>query len=387
MGLFRVKLIGEDGLEREMHRLADDPDTAVGGFRGLVLAVQEVPVSRMTPGRADLAMFTRKLSILLQAGIPLHRSLRVVGEQATGSMQAFVEILGHEVEKGNPLSRTLELFALSPTYIMTVRLGEEAADLPSALARLLEWLEQEEEIRQGVISALVYPAVLIGVSGATIFYLTGWVVPVFAEVIRDFGKELPLLTRAVMFCSERVPMALLVLGLVIPAASFYFAREGTAKVRERVEEWVFHLPVLGNISLFYHLSNFAASMAALLEKGLPLPKAVEVASEVVGVHALRERFRSFVFLLEAGKNFREIFSEYQAPEMMRHLMLIGEESNRMADMMREVGKYYRQELQRAQKRFLALIEPVLMLFLGGVVAILLISMFVPILELSSVEAF
>lgn len=352
-----------------------------------------VPGGRRRAGRAgalrhaDIHSFTSELAVMLRAGLPLDRSLRVLASMA--EKPALAELLAdilRAVKGGQAFSQALQPHQrhFGDFYLSMVRSGEASGHLDEVLARLAEHLERLKALRESVISALIYPAILLVVAALSVFFMLGFVVPSFENLFSDMGEALPLPTRAIVALGHLFgDWWWLILaggaGLVWLLRRWLRGDAGSAW-RDRS---LLRLPMFGSIVRKYELTRFARSMGTLLGNGVPIVSALRIAADTVGNRILRAAFATLPAGIKQGARLGDTLA---ATGLMTPLALnmvrLGEETGRLDAMLLELARVYDSEVESGVKRALTFIEPVLILVLGGLIAAIIIALLMGILSVN-----
>ncbi len=338
------------------------------------------PAQQVT--RRDLALFTRSLARLLQAGLPLADAVRLAAAVPGGALAALSDDLCTEIRSGAGLALALERHdpaerpVFGPVYRALVSAAEAGGVLGQSLDRLSDYTERAEQLSQSVRSALVYPALLLGAALVSLVVLLVFVVPRFEALFAGLGHDVPLLTRMIIGGAGLLRSYGWVLLAGVAGGIFYLRHKiQDSFFRATVEAHVLRLPRLGAIFMKVILERVARSLSELLLAGVSLPDALTFSAAVAGNHLYRDG------LLRAGEQVREGQSLSGAlaqhdlfPELMLQLVRVGEESSALADMLAHLADIYAMEVEANAKRLLALLEPVLILLIGGVMAVVIVGL-------------
>ncbi len=332
----------------------------------------------------EIGAMTRELATLLEAGLTLDRSLQILIELSDEErVNRILEDLQARVRGGSTFSAALELQGgqFPRLYINMVRAGETSGALDGVLARLAEYLERTADLRDTVVSALVYPLILLVVAGLSVILLLVFVVPQFAVLFQDMGAALPLPTRIVMGVGDFFRdfwWALLILIAVI--AILIEKALAKPEVRDRFDSRVLRLPLFGDLIWKLETARFCHTLSTLLKNGLTLLSALNLAKEVVGNRKLAGLMSQASEDLKHGRGLAQPFTQREIlPQMALQMIRVGEESGALDAMLAKVAAIYDKETQSSVKRLLTLLEPALIIGLGVVVAGIIISIIVPIL--------
>jgi general secretion pathway protein F len=346
-----------------------------------------VGASGRVPAR-DLLTFTQQLSTLIDAGIPLDRALTILADLSVSArLREIVQDVGQSVRTGSTLADALSRHHPRPfsrLYINTVRAGEKGGVLEAALRRLAEHLEQTREMRDALTSAMVYPTLLIGVGIGAVIFLMTVVLPRFAVIFADLGQGLPLPTRILLAISRGLVdywwvLALAVLGIVLVWQ--LVARSDAGRLA--VDRWLLGLVAVGDLVRKIEVGRFARTLGTLLRSGVPLLAALGVAREVAGNRVIAQALGTVQEGAKKGDGLARPMAETGAfPALAIHMVRVGEETGRIEDMLDRVATTYENEIRVAVRRFIALLEPVIILVLGLVVLGIVLSILLAILSIN-----
>jgi general secretion pathway protein F len=334
-------------------------------------AVVEGTPRRVLPA-GDLALGLRLLASLLDAGLPVARALAAFAEIAPDGWRTAVPSIRQSVREGQSLGAALTTApcALPPVVLGMVQAGEAGSGLAEAVRRAAELTERAAATRAAVRAALVYPAILTGAGGASLVLLVGVVLPRFAGILADLGQVVPPTTRAVLAAAAvaragALPaVAALVIGLAI-----WRAWVSTGAGRERWDQWLLSLPLVGTVRRAAAVARVGGAMAALLESGVPIAPALMAGAQAAGDAAIRVRVLAARQAVVAGSALSRAFAETDAatPTIVR-LARAGEESGQLAAMLARGASMEAERAERIMKDAVRLLEPALILVFGGIVA-------------------
>ncbi len=335
----------------------------------------------------DVLALTSELAIMLRAGLALDNALRVLIDMShKPSVGALVQGILDAVKGGTPLSRALaahrELFG--DFYINMIRSGEASGQMSAVLERLVEHMERQRALRESVVSATIYPAILLGVAVLSLVAMLGFVVPQFEKLFTDMGDALPLPTRVVMlmgraFTEYGLVLGAFLVGVVVLALRWFKSPAG----RQWWQTLVLRLPLMGPLALKYQLTLFSRSLGTLLGNGVPMLTALHIATETVGNTVLRQALeRVAPIVKEGGKVVQAVTATGIFAPLAINLIRVGEETGRIGPMMLELSNILNREVETGIKRLLTLVEPVLILVLGVLIAAIIVSILLGILSIN-----
>ena len=318
------------------------------------------------PGRQEVLSMTSELAVLLRAGLPLDRSLKVLIDMAAqpGMSQLLNDLLT-AVKGGKALSSALQPYeqVFGSFYINMVRSGEASGHLSEVLDRLVEYLENAKTNRDTVISALIYPAILAVVSVLSIVVMLGFVVPQFETLFEDMGDALPPLTHMVISAADFIKsygwlLLIIAIGAGLYLRSWAATEDGKISLHKRMLK----MPLAGGIIFQFEVSKFARTVGTLLTNGVSLLKAISIAIDTVDNRVIKEALQVLPPAVKAGKRMSVALEETDMfTPMVIQMTRVGEESGSLDQMMLELAKVFENHVQSGVKRGLALLEPVLIL--------------------------
>jgi general secretion pathway protein F len=339
----------------------------------------------------DVLAITSELAIMLRAGLALDNALRVLVDMTSKpSVAALVQEILDGVKGGTPLSRTLgthrELF--SDFYINMIRSGEASGQMSAVMDRLVEHMERQRALRENVVSATIYPAILLVVAVLSLVAMLGFVVPQFEKLFTDMGDALPLPTRLVMGLGKGFTQYGLLIALIVGVFVALVARWlKTPPGRFWWESRLLRLPLVGGLVLKYQLTLFSRSLGILIGNGVPLLTALQIATETVGNAVLRQALQQVAPIVkEGGKVVHAIAATDAFEPLAVNLIRVGEETGRIGPMMLELSNILNRDVEIGIKRLLTLVEPVLILVLGMLIAAIIVSILLGILSINDLAA-
>jgi len=335
----------------------------------------------------QVADFTRDLSTLLRAGIALDQALTILGTLAEGqALGELLEQIRERVKGGSTLADAIEGHdrVFNRLYVNMLRAGESGGALEVVLERLSEHLAKNREVRDELVSALIYPAILIVVAIVSIFILLGYVVPQFAEMFASAGEALPISTRITIGVGETLHSYGWLLLTAAAAAFVFFRRQLENPARlQRWHNWLLKLPVAGPIILKIEVARFSRTLATLLQNGVTLLNALSIVRDTMSNKILAKGVEQVTDSLKEGQSLAAPLARHtRFPPFAIHMIRVGEETGNLQSILLQVADAYDRDTQTTIKRALALLEPALILILGGIIAAVIISILVAILSVN-----
>ena len=337
--------------------------------------------------RDDALRFTAEMAVLLNAGLPLDRAIKVqIDSAADGAQKTLLEELLESLKGGKALSVGLEKRpdAFNHFYVNMVRSGEASGHLSDVLRELATYLERAKTVRASVISALIYPAILAIVAVLSVFVMLGFVVPEFEALFEDMGESLPLLTRAIVGLGDAVSSSGWLLVL-LSAVTMWLARRWftTAKGREWLDLKSLTLPLFGSITLKYEVARFARTMGTLLNNGVAMLRATDIAVATVGNSLIRASLLELPQTIKRGGRLSQALDARVFSPVALQMVRVGEESGSLDTMLLELAQVYESEVEDEVKRALTLLEPALILGMGGIIAMIIMGILMGILSVNT----
>ncbi|MGD0339095.1 MAG: type II secretion system F family protein [Bacteroidota bacterium] len=337
----------------------------------------------------DRAEFCLQLAVMLEARVSLHRALQVLAKQTKNPrMQKVIESLGKEIQKGNSFDQALEAHpdVFDNLFIVTAEVGQESGRLAEVLTHLAQYLEKMAALARKFRQALTYPALVVSVACFAVAFLLIFIVPAFADMFRSFQVELPVSTRIIMSVSSFLTsygiygIGVLVVGLFLLRG---FIR--SSAVRERLEAFSFKLPFVGDIIIKTHVARFCRTLGTLLRAQVSLVDALTVSQRIATNKGIKEEIKTILNHVRQGRAIVEpLVDSVFFPPMVVQMIAVGEETSELDTMLLKVADYYEKEIDGKVETLSTVIEPVIVLFLGIVVAGILISMYLPMFDLVNV---
>ncbi len=344
-------------------------------------------LSRRGIGAGDIANFTRELATMLGAGLPLDHSLQTLTEVSDNDkLKEITATIYEKVRGGETFSSALGSLdgVFSDLYIQMVKAGEAGGALDSTLARLADHLARSKKLRESVISALTYPLVLVAVAGISIVVLLSFVIPQFSQMFEDMGTALPLPTRIVIGVSEWLRHYWWTIPLAIVLIAMVFRRwRAVPANRVRWDRWMLRQPLVGDFMVKIDLARFTHTLGVTLGNGVPLLQAMEIAARGMQNRALGAVVTDAAEQVQQGRTLASALEQNeQLPKLAIKMIRVGEESGQLEKMLLQLADMYDQETQLAVQRLLSLLEPVLIVGLGVLIAGIIMSVLVAVLGMN-----
>ena len=334
----------------------------------------------------DLAVYSRQLSVLIDAELPLIQSLGILEEQQKNTyFKNVIKTVKEDVEAGSTLNQAKRKHpkAFDDLYCNLIASGEQSGSLDVMLRRLSEFIEKNVRLRAKVKQAMIYPtAIFIFAIAVTIFLL--WkVIPVFAAIFRDLGAELPWLTAQVVAMSEFVESSIhfVILGIIGAVLAFRYYRS-TKQGRWATDKLILKLPLFGPLLYKVAMTRVTRTLATLISGGVPMLEALKITSTTSGNVIIEAEIMEARKLVSEGKTMSESFKQAgRFPTMMLQMINVGEATGTLDEMLNKLANFYDEEVDNAVASLLSVIEPIMLIGVGGLVGGLVVSMYLPIFNL------
>lgn len=335
----------------------------------------------------DIVNFTRQLSTMITAGLPLAGALAILVRDGKPEVTRMMAVILQDVEGGNAfadaLSKHKKIF--SRLYIQLVRAGETGGVLDTVLERLADNMEKEKEFKAKTKGALIYPVIVVIAMLAVGAIMMIFVIPKLTEMYKDFGAELPFATQILISISNAMVnfwwiFAIAIGGLIFAFKEYYKTSIG----RYKIDEIKLKLPIFGELTKKVILTEFSRTLALLLSSGITLLEAISIVTDSVENVVYRTALEEVSKQVEKGSSLSGALSHYeQFPTILHQMMSVGEETGKLDEVLKKLSVYFEQESEHAIKNMTTAIEPMIMIVLGLGVGAMVIAIIMPIYNLTS----
>jgi type IV pilus assembly protein PilC len=379
---------------------ADSREAALAILRQqhiIVTAIKPKPKEIKLPGpggkvsEKDLMLFTRQFSTMIDAGLPLVQCLDILGKQTES--KDFVKIImaiKNEVEGGSTFAEALRKHpkVFDDLYVNLVQAGEVGGVLDSTFARLAGYIEKARALKGKVKSAMVYPAAIVFVAISVIIFLMIFVIPVFAQMFQDFGGALPWPTQLVIGLSHFIKSSILfaIPGLIVAAFSFkqYYK---TASGKLLIHRFLLRIPILGSLLQKAAIARFARTLSTLLGSGVPIIDSLDITARTAGNKVVEGAILASIGNIKEGQTLATPLAKHAVfPPMVVQMVEIGDVTGALDAMLSKIADFYEEEVDRAVEALMAMLEPMMMVFLGVVLGFIIVAMYLPIFKMASLIA-
>jgi type IV pilus assembly protein PilC len=339
---------------------------------------------------SDIAVFSRMLATMMSAGVPLMQSMQIIGEgHENASMQEMILAIKGDVESGTSLAESLGKFPLyfDDLFISLVHAGEQSGTLETLLHEIAAYKEKTEALKAKIKKALVYPTAIIVVAFVVTAILMIFVIPQFEALFTGFGADLPGLTKAVISLSQVFQEYWwIIFGSIIGAVyAIMESKRRSRKVQHFFDRMLLKIPVIGIIQEKGAIARFARTFSTMFKAGVPMVEAMVSVAGATGNIVFSEATMVMRDDVSTGTQLNVAMKETEIfPNMVVQMVAIGEESGSLDAMLAKVADFYEQEVDDAVDNMTALMEPMIMVILGGLIGTLVIAMYLPIFKLGAV---
>ena len=340
---------------------------------------------------ADLSLFSKKISTMIKAGLPILDSFKMVAEQTENKrLKLIINQITKDLEAGTSLSKC---FAKNPAvfdkiYVNMIKAGEASGKLDIFLIKLTEILERREDIRRKIKSASFYPKILFFVAGGITVFMLLKVVPIFEEMYGGMGVPLPGLTKMIISASNFVQSMAGVMSFVILGLAYYlfgFANKRFPKFKRRIDKLSFKLPIFGNLIAQSIYARVALIMSNLVAAGVSVIETLEIVKETNDNLIVSDAIENVKRGVFSGTDLSKLFlKETVFPPQFGQLIAVGEKTGNLEEMFTSIANYYQEEFDNAVQTLSTAIEPIMIVLIGTLIGFLLLAMYMPIFNAGSV---
>ncbi len=405
MALFEYKAIGADGKTNKGLVESDSSKSARMKLKKQGLMVTDIAEKNAmkkgakTSGgslfaarvkQEDVAIMTRQLASLVKANIPLVDALNALVEQIDSvALKTILAQVRESVNEGSSLAKALTQHpkAFDNIFINMVEAGESSGTLGLVLLRLADLKEAQTRLRRKVIGGMTYPAVMFFVAIAVLIGIFTFVIPKLQQIFVSMNKQLPWTTELLIWISVQVTTWWPAMGMGCVAGGYLFNRYiNTTKGREKWDSFKLSAPVFGKVTRMVAINRFASTMATLLASGVPILTAMSIARNLVGnVHIARAIENARSNITEGQSIAEPLKRSGEFPPLVIHMISIGERTGELPTMLKNVSDSYEEQVTTAIDSMTALLEPAMIIFMGGTVGFIVVSVIMPLMEMSNIS--
>jgi len=338
--------------------------------------------------KKDLVVFTRQFSTMIDAGLPLVQGLTILGEQSENpTFKAILKEITKDVEGGSTLAEAMKKHpkVFDSLFVNLVAAGEVGGILDTILRRLAQFIEKAEKLKSQIKGAMTYPIVVMAIAIIVISVILVFVIPVFEDMFKSFGSALPTPTQIVVnmsrFLKGNIHWILLALGALVYGLKRY---RDTASGRKQTDALFLKLPIFGNLLKKTAVARFTRTLGTMISSGVPILDALEIVAKTAGNVVIEEIIYEVRGSIAEGQTIAEPLSENDIfPGMVIQMIAVGEATGALDSMLEKIADFYDEEVDAAVAALTSMLEPLLMLFLGGSIGGLVIAMYLPIFGMAA----
>ncbi len=342
--------------------------------------------SRVPP--KDLQIFTRQFATLVNSGIPIVQSIEILaGASSNPVLASALNKIKEDIEGGKKLG---EAIAAHPRifdrlYVNLLKAGEESGSLDLILERLAAYIEKAIKIKNKVAGAMYYPAGILLVAGIVIYVILAFVIPKFEELFKSSGQDIPWLTQQVVNLSHiMVDYWYLIFGGIFGTAYAFMVYYRSEDGRATCDNIFIRTPLVGSLIQKSAIARFTRTFSTMISCGVPILEGLDISAKVVGNAVLENTFLRAKEVISQGKSIViPLAKDPFVPDMMVQMIGVGEQTGALDTMLGKIADFYEEEVEYAVSAMTSMIEPIMMVFLGGIIAVLVIAMYLPIFNLAS----
>ena len=375
--------------ERHARRLLKDKKLLPSKLAEVAKSTSKSKLTRTTKvNEFDLSLVLQQQAILIQSGLQLEDAMRMTIEQAeTDRQKRMVESWRSEIIEGRSFSEAMRRspYKIPESVLAGVGVGEESGHLHTVLMRLAEDIETSAENRKTVTRAMIYPATLLGASMLVVAMMMVWVVPKITAIFISSNRELPTITKIIIAISDftqQYGLYALLVGIILAAVSLWLLRDDDRK--RRWHQLILSMPGLGRWTTMANVADWSRSLGVLLGNGVPALAALKISSAVVSNLHMRSKMEQVTESMRRGTSLQKALEENQVGSgFLIHMVGSGEASSELDKMLMRVSEYYSLRLSNAVEVFLKLINPVLIIFMGGIILSVVAAVMLPIMDMGN----
>lgn len=347
----------------------------------------EIPFLKSKVGEQDLVIITKQLSIMIGAGLPLDESLNIIAEQTTNrKLSDIIYDIKKNIESGSSFANSLRKHpdVFSKLYANMIESAEASGNIDSVLKRLTSMMEKRLALKRKIKGALIYPTIVSVVAIGVIALILTFVIPTFADLYSSANMHLPLLTQFIINLSNflKANIVYILLAIIIIAVIMHLMYKKIYKVHRFLDNLMLHLPVVGIIIRKSSISNFANILSSLSASGIDILEALDIGAKTAGNLIIEEALLDIKTSVKAGENLSVSMAKTgEFPTMVIQMVSVGEETGTLDEMLGNVSNYYEEEVDIAVKNLTTMLEPLIIVFLGGAIGVLVVAMYLPIFKI------
>ncbi|GAB4332859.1 MAG: type II secretion system F family protein [Desulfobulbaceae bacterium] len=381
----KIEAVDEAGARAQLKRMRIDVKVCKEAPKDLF---ENIEMFQPKVTGKDVVIFTRQLSTMIDAGLPLVQCLQILGrQQANPTFKKTIVALQNDVETGNTLADSMRKHpkVFDNLYSNMIEAGEVGGILDTILSRLAEFMEKAMALKKKIKGAMTYPAICLGISLVILVVILVFVVPVFKEMFEGFGSALPAPTQLVVNMSEGLKEYFLALVIGISVLVFIIKKiYNTEKGRIKMDAMFLKAPVVGDLIRKVAVAKFTRTLGTMIQSGVPILDALQVVGKTAGNKIIEIAVFRVKDAIAEGRAIAEPLEETGVfPNMVVQMINVGEQVGALDTMLEKIADFYDEEVDQAVENLTAMIEPFMMVFLGGMIGGLVVAMYLPIFKIAT----
>jgi len=345
-------------------------------------------VARRKVDAKEFMTFNQELLVLIKAGLPIIQALDTILEKGgKGKLVGILQEIREDIKGGASLSDAFEKYPdfFSHLYVASLRAGERTGDLPQTIRRFLTFLKRLEGFKKKVVSAFIYPSILVTVAFFAVTLLILYVVPTFTKIYADAGSQLPLPTQILItFATMLQKYILIVVGIIFAGITIFRRWSMTEQGRFLLDGWKLRVPFLGDLLTKYAVAGFARTFATVLGSGIPIVESLKMSIGTLNNQVLERRLLEAVVRVEEGTTLSVALEKTGImPPIALRMLGVGETTGALEEMLGEISDYIEEEIDKNLHLLTTAIEPAIMIIMGFVIGVIIITMYLPIFKIGS----
>ncbi len=343
----------------------------------------------------DILLFSRQLAALVRARIPIEQALDVlIAQLEHPELQSIVKSVRNDVISGMPLSVAMAKFPkqFDNLYVGMLKAGEASGKLPEILVRTAKYMDRSARLRNKVKAALIYPALVVVVGIIVVVFILAFVIPKFEQMFASIGSDLPWLTKAMVYLSRDVmgkflltfPMNIVSLALIAGIVMFLSRLMKTEKGKYRIDDFMLKAPILGSYMKKVVFAKFSQTLGILVNNGVPILESLDLVSKTVGSVPVEKAILASKERIKEGEKIADTLRKNSYfPALVISMVHVGEQTGKLGEILEQISEFYDEEVEISTAQLTALIEPLMIIGLASVVAVIVVALYLPVFKMSS----
>jgi type IV pilus assembly protein PilC len=332
--------------------------------------------------------FYREFAVLIKSGVDFNQSLQLLAmQQKSEKIKTILTTINQDVVLGSTLFDALQKHKSFSAYeYYSIKIGEETRKLAEVLTQLQLFFARKIKMKRQIVSVMTYPAFVLGITFIVLYFMLNYIVPMFTSVFKQFGSELPAITKFVIQLSENFNTIIFVIALIISTGiAFHKLNKNNDRYRDIVGSMLLKIPFLGTFLKKIYVSRFCQSLSLLLSAKTPLITSLELTKEMITFYPMQKAIQQLKFDILKGNTLSNSLEKHAVfPKKLVSLVGIGEQTNELDTMFSKLNDQYNDELEHTTKMVGTILEPLIIIIIGALVGFILISMYTPMFDLSKV---